>query len=63
MSVITARQKYILTGLLGAIADGMIVAFATKAIPKMMSNMMTGMMKDMMQMREKKGIFRTSDRR
>jgi hypothetical protein len=43
--------------MLGAIVGGLLVAIATKAIPKILSNMMAGMMKNMMQMREKGGNF------
>lgn len=49
------RQKYVLAGLLGALAGGILVALATKAIPKMMSGMMAGMMKNMMQKGEGNG--------
>jgi biopolymer transport protein ExbB/TolQ len=46
-------QRYILATVLCAIAGGLVVAIATKAIPRMMSRMMSGMMKNMMsQMRE-----------
>ena len=55
MSTVNTRQKYMLAGMLGAIAGGLLVAIATKAIPRMMSNMMAGMMKNMMQMKERGG--------
>jgi hypothetical protein len=42
---------------LGAIAGGLLVAVATRAIPRMMSKMMAGMMKNMMQMKERGGNF------
>jgi hypothetical protein len=43
------RTGYVLAALLG----GLVVAFATRAIPKMMSQMMSGVMQSMMaQMRE-----------
>ena len=46
-------MKYVLVAILGAIGGGLLVAVATKAIPKMMSGMMSGMMQNMMgQMRE-----------
>lgn len=45
--------KVVLAGILGAIGGGLLVAIATRAIPKMMSRMMSGMMQNMMgQMRE-----------
>ena len=40
--------SHALAGLLGAIGGGLVVAFATRAIPKMMSQMMSGMMQNMM---------------
>lgn len=39
---------YIFTAALGALGGGLLVAFATKAIPKMMSRMMSQMMTSMM---------------
>jgi ABC-type branched-subunit amino acid transport system permease subunit len=46
-------RSYVLAAALGAIAGGLFVAFATKAIPKMMSQIMSGMMQNMMaRMRE-----------
>ncbi len=39
---------YVLAALLGAIGGGLVVAFATRAIPKMMSQVMSGMMQSMM---------------
>ena len=45
MSNISSRRKaYALAAALGAIAGGLIVAFATRAIPKMMSGIMRSMM-------------------
>jgi hypothetical protein len=47
-------RGYILAAMLGAIGGGIFVLFATKAIPKMMSQMMPEMMQNMMaQMRAK----------
>ena len=47
------RREYLLAAALGALGGGLIVLWATQAIPKMMSQMMAGMMKNMMsQMRE-----------
>jgi len=47
----TNRDKlggYILSGLVGAVGGGLLVAIATRAIPKMAEKMMSGMMKNMM---------------
>ncbi|GEM_PF-1276365 len=38
------RQGYVIAALLGALGGGLIVLVATKAIPRMMSQMMAGMM-------------------
>jgi hypothetical protein len=44
----SSRNKgYVLAALLGAIGGGLIVALATRAIPKMMSGMMQNMMAQM----------------
>ena len=46
-------MKYVLVAILGAIGGGLLVALATRAIPKIMSKMMSGMMQNMMgQMKE-----------
>jgi hypothetical protein len=46
---ISSRNKeYIVAASLGAIGGGLIVAIATRAIPKMMSKIMAGMMQNMM---------------
>jgi hypothetical protein len=39
---------YILAGFLGALGGGLIVAIATRAIPKLISGIMGGMMQKMM---------------
>lgn len=45
--------RVVLAGILGAIGGGLLVAIATRALPKMMSRMMSGMMQNMIgQMRE-----------
>jgi hypothetical protein len=41
-------QGYLLAAGLGAVGGGLLVAMATKAIPRMMSKMMSGMMENMM---------------
>lgn len=42
------RQTVALAAVGGAIAGGVFVAFVTRALPKMMSQMMAGMMQTMM---------------
>jgi len=44
----TQYSSYILAAGLGALGGGLLVAVATRAIPKMMSKMMAGMMQNMM---------------
>ena len=41
-------SDYVLAALLGVIGGGLIVALATRALPRMMSRMMSGMMRTMM---------------
>jgi hypothetical protein len=41
------RTNYLITALLGAAAGGLVVAWITNAIPKMMKRMMAGMMDNM----------------
>jgi hypothetical protein len=41
------RRNYIIASFLGAIGGGLAVAFATRAIPKMMARMMCNMMAQM----------------
>jgi hypothetical protein len=41
------RSGYLVTALLGAAAGGVLVAWVTKAIPRMMKRMMAGMMDNM----------------
>ena len=41
------RNEYLLAAALGALGGGLIVLWATKAIPKMLSQMMAGMMQNM----------------
>lgn len=43
----SSPRKYLFTFTLGAIAGGIIVAYATKAMPKIMSGMMRNMMSEM----------------
>jgi hypothetical protein len=42
------KKNYAVAVLLGAVGGGLFVAFATKAIPKMMAQLMSGMMQNMM---------------
>jgi len=42
------RKNYAAAFLLGAFGGGLLVAMATKAIPKMMTQIMSGMMQNMM---------------
>jgi hypothetical protein len=42
------RKNYAVAFLLGAVGGGLFVAFASKAIPKMMTQLMSGMMQNMM---------------
>ncbi len=47
------NRGYALAALVGAIGGGLIVALATRAIPKIATGIMTGMMQSMMaQMKE-----------
>jgi hypothetical protein len=48
----SSTKGYALAVLLGAIAGGLVVSIATRAIPKMMS----GMMQNMMMQMEKNGF-------
>ena len=41
-------KGYFLAAGLGAVGGGILIALATRAIPKMMSKMMAGMMENMM---------------
>ena len=41
------NEKYYLAAFVGAIAGGLVVAWATNALPKMMSEMMQNMMAKM----------------
>jgi hypothetical protein len=41
------RTGYLITTLLGAAAGGLVVAWVTHAIPRMMKGMMAGMMENM----------------
>ena len=50
-----SRKRYILIGILGALAGGIGLVLLIKAIPKMLSQMMMGMMRKMMAQMEQKG--------
>lgn len=41
-------KGYAIAALLGAAGGGLLVALATRAVPKMMARMMSGMMRSMM---------------
>lgn len=48
MDDISSQYKgYVLAAGLGAVAGGLVVALATRAVPKMMSRLMAGMMAQM----------------
>ncbi len=42
------RLRYVVAVLLGVCAGGLLVAVATRAVPKVLSGMMAGMMQNMM---------------
>jgi hypothetical protein len=44
----SGKSGYILAAILGAVGGGAAVAFATDAVPKMLSRVMSGMMGNMM---------------
>ena len=41
------RKKYLFVAVLGVVGGGLVMAWATKALPKMMSGMMRNMMAQM----------------
>ena len=43
----SVRTGYLITALLGAAAGGLVVAWVTHAIPRMMKGMMAGMVENM----------------
>ncbi len=45
---VSPSRKYVVVAGLGALAGGLFVTFATKAIPRAMSGFMGGMMEQMM---------------
>jgi hypothetical protein len=49
------HRRYLLAAGLGAMAGGVLVAVATRAIPGMMSHMMSNMMQNMMARLEARG--------
>ena len=50
-------KGYILVAALGALGGGLLVIWATKAVPKMMSQMMQGMMNNMMSQMSEQGCM------
>ena len=50
------RRHYLVAVILGAVAGGIVVAIATKAIPKIMSHMMSEMPQKMMVQMKAEGI-------
>ena len=53
--VISSYKGYIIATVLGAVGGGLIVLLATRAIPKIMSQMMAGMMQNMMARMKEEG--------
>ncbi len=54
-------KKIILAALLGTIGGGVLVAVATRAVPKIMSGMMEGMMRNMMSRMKESGCAPPED--
>jgi len=54
-NLISRNKGYIIAAVLGIIGGGLIVTVATKAIPKIMSQMMGRMMQNMMARMEERG--------
>ena len=54
-NLISSYKGYIIATILGAVGGGLIVVLATKAIPKIMSQMMAGMMQNMMARMKEEG--------
>lgn len=52
----TSARGYALAIIVGTIGGGLLVAIATKAIPRMMSGIMQDMMRNMMIQMRKKGF-------
>jgi CheY-specific phosphatase CheX len=49
------RKGFTVVFLLGAVGGGLLVALATRAIPKMMSQIMSGMMQNMISQMSESG--------
>ncbi len=47
-AILPRNRGYLLAGILGAIGGSLITVLATKAVPKIMSQMILGMMKSML---------------
>ena len=45
----TNHRSYLLAALLGAVGGGILVAFATRAVPRILQQAMSGMMQTMME--------------
>ena len=55
MDTSSQTRGYFLAAALGALGGGLLVIWATRAIPKMMSQMMAGMMQNTMSQMSKEG--------
>ena len=52
----SGRRDLVMAAVLGAMGGGVVVAIATRAIPKIMAQMMAGTMQNMMAQMEKCGL-------
>ena len=53
--LISSYKGYIIATILGAVGGGLIVVLATKAVPRIMSQMMADMMQNMMAQMQEEG--------